>query len=128
MSRIGKKPIQVPGGVKIEVKDADRTIGVSGPKGSLDYVWHGDVSVSYDESDSLISCQLADESQLRNRSMRAMSTIPNSKLKKVYISLGRNRRRLRATILTLRQNALPSSETRTEERPRAVFDLGLSGP
>lgn len=71
MSRIGKKPIQVPGGVKIEVKDADRTIGVSGPKGSLDYVWHGDVSVSYDESDSLISCQLADESQLRNRSMRA---------------------------------------------------------
>ncbi len=56
MSRIGKKPIEVPGGVKVDVKPASRSIGVSGPKGSLEYVWHGDVEVSFDEGSSAIVC------------------------------------------------------------------------
>ena len=33
MSRIGKSPIPVPGGVTVDI--AERTISVSGPKGSL---------------------------------------------------------------------------------------------
>ncbi len=56
MSRIGKKPIEVPGGVKVDVKPGDRQIGVSGPKGSLDYTWHDDIEVAFDEDAKTISC------------------------------------------------------------------------
>jgi large subunit ribosomal protein L6 len=48
MSRIGKKPVPVPAGVKIHV--ADRTVSVEGPKGKLQWEHHAAVSVAYDEA------------------------------------------------------------------------------
>ncbi len=48
MSRIGKKPVAVPAGVKVEV--ADRTIKTSGPKGNLTWTVPDGVSVAYDAS------------------------------------------------------------------------------
>jgi large subunit ribosomal protein L6 len=35
MSRIGKKPIQVPAGVTIQISSSDNTVSVKGPKGEL---------------------------------------------------------------------------------------------
>jgi len=35
MSRIGKKPVPIPAGVKVEI--SDRAVNVSGPKGALDW-------------------------------------------------------------------------------------------
>lgn len=43
MSIIGKKPIQIPAGVKVEIKD--RRISVNGPKGSLDFEFRPEVKV-----------------------------------------------------------------------------------
>ncbi len=43
MSIIGKKPIQIPAGVKVEIKD--RRISVTGPKGSLDFDFRPEVKV-----------------------------------------------------------------------------------
>lgn len=43
MSRIGKKPIEIPAGV--EVKLDGNTITVKGPKGQLDYTFNSDISV-----------------------------------------------------------------------------------
>jgi large subunit ribosomal protein L6 len=47
MSRIGKKPVAVPPGVKIQV--VDHTISVEGPKGKLEWEFRPEVSVAYDE-------------------------------------------------------------------------------
>jgi large subunit ribosomal protein L6 len=48
MSRIGNKPIAVPGGVKIAV--ADRNVQVEGPKGKLQWEHRHEVSVNWDEA------------------------------------------------------------------------------
>ncbi len=48
MSRIGKKPVAVPSGVKVEV--AGRTVKVEGPKGKLAIEHHPSVGVSTKES------------------------------------------------------------------------------
>ena len=46
MSRIGKKPVPVPDGVKVAV--ADRTVTVEGPLGKLEWQYRPEVAVAYD--------------------------------------------------------------------------------
>lgn len=46
MSRIGKKPIAVPSGVKVDV--SGKTVNVTGPKGSLSFTHPNGVSVALD--------------------------------------------------------------------------------
>ena len=48
MSRIGKKPIAIPGGVKLELKDL--SVKVSGPLGQLQMDCHSRINVRIDES------------------------------------------------------------------------------
>jgi large subunit ribosomal protein L6 len=48
MSRIGNKPIPVPGGVKVAVDG--RTVRVEGPKGKLAWEHRSEVSVKFDEA------------------------------------------------------------------------------
>jgi large subunit ribosomal protein L6 len=43
MSRIGKQPIAIPGGVKVQV--ADGTVRVEGPKGKLEFAPHPSMKV-----------------------------------------------------------------------------------
>ena len=52
MSRIGKKPIEVPKGVKVEQKG--RNIKVSGPIGNLEWDCHPDINVKVEGSTILI--------------------------------------------------------------------------
>ncbi|MCE5303690.1 MAG: 50S ribosomal protein L6 [Planctomycetaceae bacterium] len=60
MSRIGKKPVPVPAGVKVQI--ADRTITVEGKLGSLQWEHRPEVSVAYDEaSKSLQVSRINDE-------------------------------------------------------------------
>jgi large subunit ribosomal protein L6 len=47
MSRIGKKPVPVPAGVKVQV--VDHTIAVEGKLGKLEWEFRPEVSVAYDE-------------------------------------------------------------------------------
>lgn len=47
MSRIGRSPIQLPKGVKVDVKGLTAT--VSGPKGKLTQVIHQDISIDLDD-------------------------------------------------------------------------------
>jgi large subunit ribosomal protein L6 len=46
MSRIGKQPIAVPGGVKVNI--ANRKISVEGPKGKLEFTHHENIAVASD--------------------------------------------------------------------------------
>src|ERR1044072_4275244 len=46
MSRIGKQPIAIPAGVKVNVTDGK--IKVEGPKGKLEFSWHPAMKVESD--------------------------------------------------------------------------------
>jgi large subunit ribosomal protein L6 len=53
MSRIGRKPVALPGGVSATV--AGRTVKVKGPKGELSYTFLSEVSVAIDGSTVTVS-------------------------------------------------------------------------
>jgi large subunit ribosomal protein L6 len=62
MSRIGKKPVSIPKGVKIEVKG--QNVKVTGPKGNLEYVCPTGIGVKQ-ESESLLVSRANDERNTR---------------------------------------------------------------
>ncbi len=53
MSRIGKKPIEIPEGVKIEV--SNKEIKVSGPKGELNQMNHPEIKIEVKDGKVLVS-------------------------------------------------------------------------
>jgi large subunit ribosomal protein L6 len=55
MSRVGKKPIEIPDGV--EVKIAGRKVSVKGPKGSLDLEFHPAVNVDISGKEIKVTAQ-----------------------------------------------------------------------
>ena len=61
MSRLGKKPVAIPGGATVSVDG--RTISVEGPKGKLEYVHRPEVSVSVDSDANQVT--VARESEAR---------------------------------------------------------------
>jgi large subunit ribosomal protein L6 len=62
MSRIGKKPVQIPAGVKVQI--ADRTISVEGPLGKLQWEFRPEVSVAYDEGAKVVVVSRQDDERL----------------------------------------------------------------
>ena len=61
MSRIGKKPIQVPSGVRVTIDPQSRAVAVEGPKGKLSMTHRPEVSVTWDEGENRIMCSIAPE-------------------------------------------------------------------
>lgn len=59
MSRIGKKPVQVPAGVKVEIRDGE--IAVKGPAGDLKLQVHDKISVEYDAAASCVRVSRPDD-------------------------------------------------------------------
>jgi large subunit ribosomal protein L6 len=53
MSRVGKMPIPVPGGVKIDIKGQD--ISITGKKGTLNRTIHPEISVKMEDGQILVS-------------------------------------------------------------------------
>lgn len=53
MSRVGKKPIEVPSGV--EAKITGQNVSVKGPKGTLDFSFHWDVAVKLENNEIQVS-------------------------------------------------------------------------
>jgi large subunit ribosomal protein L6 len=62
MSRIGKKPVPVPAGVKVQI--VDRTIMVEGKLGKLEWEFRPEVSVAYDEGAKLITVTRKNDERL----------------------------------------------------------------
>ncbi|MCM3734046.1 50S ribosomal protein L6 [Fictibacillus nanhaiensis] len=54
MSRVGNKPIEVPGGVTITVA-SDNTVSVKGPKGELSRTFNADIKIN--QQDNLITVE-----------------------------------------------------------------------
>ncbi len=59
MSRIGKKPVPVPAGVKVQL--VDHTITVEGKLGKLEWEFRPEVSVAYDDGTKLITVTRQDD-------------------------------------------------------------------
>lgn len=49
MSRIGKKPLEIPAGVTVTIAD-DNTVTVKGPKGELTRTFNSDIKITIDEN------------------------------------------------------------------------------
>ena len=52
MSRIGKMPIEIPGGVKVDL--ADGVVKVTGPKGSLSQEFNGPIELQVEDKQLLV--------------------------------------------------------------------------
>jgi len=63
MSRVGKKPIPLPAGVKIEIKD--RAVQVTGPKGSLTWSYPLGVTVAHDAAANALCVTRASDAALQ---------------------------------------------------------------
>ncbi|MCE1164911.1 MAG: 50S ribosomal protein L6 [Bacteroidetes bacterium] len=67
MSRIGKKPIEIPGSVKLNVKD--REVSVTGPKGTLKMDMTGDVNISVNGNEVTFT---RDNDQKKNKALHGL--------------------------------------------------------
>jgi len=62
MSRIGKKPIPIPPGVKVAV--SGRTVSVDGPKGKLAWTHRPEISVSVDQAAGKVVVERINDSRM----------------------------------------------------------------
>jgi large subunit ribosomal protein L6 len=70
MSRIGKQPVQVPAGVKVQI--ADRTVTVEGKLGKLEYEHRPEVSVTYDDKTNVMIVTRQDD-QRQSRALHGLT-------------------------------------------------------
>lgn len=71
MSRIGKQPIKVPNGVKVNLDPKARTINIDGPKGKLSFAWRPEVNVVWNQGEASIVCSI-DESLMEDKQALAL--------------------------------------------------------
>ena len=81
MSRIGKKPVTVPDGVKIAVQD--REIQVEGPKGKLHWQYRAEISVDYDQAAKAIHVRRGNE----ERQSRALHGLTRALIQNMLIGV-----------------------------------------
>ena len=70
MSRIGRKPVAVPAGVKVKV--ADGKVWVEGPKGKLEQPYHGAMRVEFDEGAKQLRVSRPDDER-QNRALHGLT-------------------------------------------------------
>ncbi|NOZ85269.1 MAG: 50S ribosomal protein L6 [Deltaproteobacteria bacterium] len=76
MSRIGKQPVAIPDGVKVNILDG-KMIRVEGPKGSLEQPMLNGVQVSIDDKAVKFSCEQQEDRQHRARYGLLRSLVAN---------------------------------------------------
>lgn len=82
MSRIGKKPIAVPAGVTVEIKN-EREVVVKGPKGELTREFRPEVAVVFDEEAKELKVERLFETRIAN----AMHGLTRSLLQNMVIGV-----------------------------------------
>jgi large subunit ribosomal protein L6 len=81
MSRIGKKPVSVPAGVRVSVEDS--VVTVEGPKGKLTYTHRPEVQVAYDPAAQRITVAAPGE----DRASRAYHGLTRSLIQNMVIGV-----------------------------------------
>lgn len=75
MSRVGKNPISIPGGVDVKIQG--RSIAVKGPKGEIRWEFPSDMKVSLRDDKTLVVERPADTKQLKALHGTTRSIIAN---------------------------------------------------
>lgn len=70
MSRIGRKPVPIPAGVKVTLSDS--SIHVDGPKGKLSLTYRPEMTVRLDEAGKQIMVERPDDERL-NRALHGLT-------------------------------------------------------
>jgi len=70
MSRIGKKPVVIPDGVNVRI--ADRTVSVEGPKGKLQWEHRPEIAVTHDQAAQTVHVARHDD-QRQNRALHGLT-------------------------------------------------------
>jgi large subunit ribosomal protein L6 len=70
MSRIGKQPVAVPAGVKVQV--ADGKVRVEGPKGKLEFAPHPAMAVQFDDKAKVVRVTRPNDERL-NRALHGLT-------------------------------------------------------
>jgi large subunit ribosomal protein L6 len=70
MSRIGKQPVVIPSGVKVQV--ADGKVKVEGPKGKLEFSPHANMKVAFDDKAKAVTVTRPDNERL-NRALHGLT-------------------------------------------------------
>jgi large subunit ribosomal protein L6 len=70
MSRIGRQPVPIPAGVNVQVGDG--TVRVEGPKGKLEFSYHRNMQVQYDEAGKTIRVNRPDDERF-NRALHGLT-------------------------------------------------------
>ena len=81
MSRIGKKPVEVPAGVKVGISGCE--ISVEGPKGKLQFAHRPEIDVKYEESDKQVVCSRDCE----NRQVRAYHGLTRALIQNMIVGV-----------------------------------------
>ncbi|MFK7758723.1 MAG: 50S ribosomal protein L6 [Phycisphaerales bacterium] len=69
MSRLGKKPVQIPSNVKVNI--SGQSISVEGPKGSLSMDFRPEVKVTHDEDSKTVNVDVDKTLLEKDRAFRA---------------------------------------------------------
>lgn len=76
-SRVGRKPVVIPAGVNVDIKD--RVLAIKGPKGSRSMSIHPYINVTVDNGKITINMDKASKSYCRNGSgKKLLSSIPGT--------------------------------------------------
>ncbi len=86
MSRIGKKPVSVPSGVRVTIDPQSRTVTVEGPKGKLSMTHRPEVAVTWDEGENRIICSIG-PAQTRSSQLRAYWGLTRSLINNMIIGV-----------------------------------------
>ena len=86
MSRIGKKPVSVPGGVRVTIDPQSRRVSVEGPKGTLSMTHRPEVSVTWDEGENRIICAISPQ-EMRVGQTRAYWGLTRSLINNMIIGV-----------------------------------------
>jgi len=70
MSRIGKQPVKVPSGVKVEIKKG--SLKAEGPKGTLEQPLHPDMKVEHDASAGVLTVSRPTDSK-RHKALHGLT-------------------------------------------------------
>ena len=70
MSRIGKQPVVIPGGVKVRVGDGK--VNVEGPKGKLEFAYHRNMKVDLADGGKAVKVERPDDERL-NRALHGLT-------------------------------------------------------
>jgi len=87
MSRIGKKPISVPSGVRVTIDPQNRTVSVEGPKGELSMTHRPEVAVTWEEGENRIICSIPMEKS-RSGQLRAYWGLTRALVNNMIIGVG----------------------------------------